>query len=224
MTRGAGFTSADVDVGITRDSKFRRLARLHPDLIAVAFTGYMGILTDSWGTGERRTAADAWPQIVPWSDAAVNALIECELLDKFHRVPIATWRGWFGAAAARREKRRFSGSIGGKQKASNARALLQQSPSDALPVPPSSALSDSPKPPQVGAAEKKRRHNGTSPRANGDAPRQREEAVKAGLLAAFKAIGGAKEMPAGLRGEDDFSREPLPEPDATDTDYIGGTR
>jgi hypothetical protein len=243
MTRGAGFTSADVDVGITRDSKFRRLARLHPDLIAVAFTGYMGILTDSWGTGERRTAADAWPQIIPWSDAAVDALFECELLDKFHRVPITTWRGWFGAAAARREKRRFSGSIGGKQKASNARALLQQSPSDALPVPPSSDPTINPKsrraglredhdnPRSKGASSRQRGDNprakGTNPRANGDAPRQREDAVKAGLLAAFKAIGGAKEMPAGLRGEDDFSREPLPEPDepdATDTDYIGGTR
>jgi hypothetical protein len=77
----------------------------------------------------------------------------------------------------------------------------------------------------VGAVEKKRRRDGTSPRANGDAPRQREEAVKAGLLAAFNAIGGAKSMPPGLRDEGDFSREPLSEPDdAMDTDYIGGAR
>ena len=47
-----------------------------------------------------------------------------------------------------------------------------------------------PKPPRGGSRKESR-----NPRSNGDSPRQREEQVKNGLLAAFKEIGGLKSMP-----------------------------
>jgi hypothetical protein len=199
MTRGAGFGNADLDVNITRDPKFRRLARLHPDLVAAAFAGYVGILTDSWGSGERKAAIDAWPEIIPWSDDVIAALQEVELLDAQQKVSEKAWNEWFGAACARREKRRQAGSEGGKQKASNALARLQQQASNAsnvlehegedegssnavallpqgasktLPVRPSVRPSDSPIPPQAGARSRSKRAAGTNPRANGRSLRQ----------------------------------------------------
>jgi hypothetical protein len=218
MSRGDGFPNADMDTEYFRDPNVRRLIREYPVAIwSQGIIGHWGLILACWACGKRLPAADGWPDVVPLADEVISALQVVNLLDKSTRLPAATWRRWYGAAAERREKRRFAGSIGGKHKASNARASLQQTPSDALPVPSVPAVPiDSPKPPQVGAVGKKRRANGTSPRANGDAPRQREEAVKAGLLAAFKEIGGVKSMPPGLKDEGE------PEPDAMDTDYIGG--
>jgi hypothetical protein len=122
VSRGAGFANADLDVNIARDTKFRRLSRLHPDLIMPSFAGYVGILAECWGCGERKSAIDAWPEILPWSGEAVSALQEVGLLDAQQKLPQGAWRVWYGAACERRERRRQAGSIGGKQKASNARA------------------------------------------------------------------------------------------------------
>jgi hypothetical protein len=135
MSRDAGFANADLDTGIARDPKFRRLARLHPDLIAVAFAGYIGLLAESWGSGERRVATDGWPEIISYNDEAVAALIEVGLLDRASRLPAKAWKSWYGVACSRRELRRSAGSLGGQRRSSNARAKLEQSPSDALPVP-----------------------------------------------------------------------------------------
>ena len=158
---------------------------------------------------------------------ALAALVDCGLVElvgfgQFRIVGLAAER-------ARRSAPGHKGADGRWHR--NADALPPDSESNAplnMPAMPDTprraeprrAEPDSPKPPQVGAVQKKGRQSGTNPRANGDAPRQREEQVKAGLLAAFKAIGGAKSMPKGLKDEDDGP----PEPDAMVDDYIGGAR
>ena len=191
MSRGDGFANADLDTGFFRDLKVKRLAREHADVFQTAALGYVGIVLHCWGCGDRQGAPDAWPEAVPWSEDAIAALRAVGLLDRGSRIPRKVWDEWFGVAYERRERRRSAGSAGGQHKASNAKAELEQSPSDALPVPSvPSVPSDSPQPPTGGL-----RKNGRNPRANGDSPRQREEQVKNGLLAAFKEIGGVKSMP-----------------------------
>lgn len=201
MSRGDGFANADVDVNFFRDLKVKRLAREHADVFLQATAGYLGMLLHCWGCGERQMAADAWPELIPYSDEAVAALQAVGLVDRTTRVSRKAWDQWFGVAFARREVRRSAGSVGGQRKASNARAGLQQSPSDALPVPSvPSVPTDSPQPPNGGLRKK-----GRNPRSNGDSPRQREEAVKRGLLAAVKEMGGMKSMPSGLKDRADAS-------------------
>lgn len=173
MSRGDGFATADLDVNFFRDLKVKRLAREFPDLFLVASLGYLGMVAHCWGCGERQTALDAWPDLVPWSEEAVAALEAVSLLDRTSRVAKKTWDQWFGVAFARRELRRSAGSVGGKQRASNATAKLEHSPSNVQPVPSVPFLpSDSPKSPQVGTSVKPRRKNGDTPRAKGRSPRQ----------------------------------------------------
>lgn len=231
MSRGDGFANADLDVGFFRDQKVKRLAREHADVFSVAVNGYFGIVLHCWACGERVSALDAWPDIVPWSDAAVEALRHVELLDRTSKLPVGAWNNWFGPAFARREVKRGLGAIGGKKKAQNRLAKLENPASAATgsglaqldnrasvalavvaqnPTRPSVRPSDklTPKPPQVGARPKARRGSGENPRATGDAPRQREEAVKRGMLAALNEMGGVKSMPPGLRDEEP-RRSPL---------------
>jgi hypothetical protein len=198
MSRGDGFSTADIDVGFFRDLKVKKLAREHSEVFLSACSAYFGIVLHCWGCGQRQTAEDAWPELLPWSEEAVAALKAVGMLDRGSRLPVKVWDAWFGVATARRQLRRSAGSLGGQHKASNARAELQQSPSDALPVPSvPSVPSDSPQPPTGGP-----RRNGTNNRANGDSPRQREEQVKAGIMAAAAALNVGKSMPPGLKGED----------------------
>jgi hypothetical protein len=148
MSRDGGFLRADLDTGIAHDPKFRRLARLHPKLAAVAFTGYVGLLAESWRLGDRLTALDGWPEIIPWSEQAVRALVEVELLDSETRVPEQAWMAWYGVALAARRRRQAAGSLGGYAKAgsSNATAEPEQSQSDAVALD-SNALPSPPSPP-----------------------------------------------------------------------------
>ena len=83
MSRGDGFAIADVDVGFYQDTAIKRVARTHPDLFPVAVAGYIGILLASWQQGRRVCAVDGWPEILPYSQAAIDALKEpgVELLD-----------------------------------------------------------------------------------------------------------------------------------------------
>jgi hypothetical protein len=227
MPRGAGFANADIDVNIARDPKFRRLARLHPDLIALSFAGYVGMLAESWGTGERKTALDAWPEILPWSAEAVSALQEVGLLDASQKVTTTAWRGWFGAACERRSRRQMAGSIGGKQKASNARSLLEQeasnavallpqTPSKILPVSQSVSQSDSPLPPQAGARPRSGRKNGNTPRAQGTSPRQlRDGSAEIDT----KALESVAERTA--RWNETHPKDAIPQPTSAD-EWIGG--
>jgi hypothetical protein len=77
-----------------------------------------------------------------------------------------------------------------KQSASPVRSRTE-APGVELPSRPNPVKRTTPKPPRRGL------------RSNGDSPRQREAAVKAGLLAAFNEIGGLKSMPDGLTGDPD---------------------
>lgn len=202
MSRGDGFTIADIDTRYFYDRKMKALGRTYPDLFAPAAVAHMGILLASWACGERVPAIDGWPEFLPWSQPVLDALKDVGLLDRSGRLPAKTWIEWFGPAFERREKRRSAGAVGGQHKASNARAGLEQPPSDALPVPTvptvPSVPTDSPKPPRAGASRK----NGTNLRARGRAPKQIQAANERALIDRYAAMGGMKSMPPGLKGED----------------------
>ena len=103
MSRGAGFDRCDLDTAIMSDPKFKKLARTHPDLIAVAIAGYVGIVAECWRAAERLAAEDAWPAIVPWSPDAVAAMKDADLLDADGRIVEHAWESWFGDANRRRQ-------------------------------------------------------------------------------------------------------------------------
>jgi hypothetical protein len=223
MSRESGFSVADIATNMARDEKFRRLARLHPDLIAVAFAGYVGITLESWAVGRRVKAIDGWPEIVPWSEPAIKALRSQNLLDTRLKIPMKTWTSWYGAAFARRDRYRQSGSLGGQKKASNASRGASNATAT-LPeissVHSSVALAgrssrpyvkDSPKPPQAGASVKTSRKARTSPRANGTSPRQlrgEDPAVDA------KALASLEERTAAWNATHPSDPLPMPSPDA----------
>jgi hypothetical protein len=102
VSRDAGFDRCDLDTGIFSDPKFKKLARNHPDLIAVATAGYIGIVAQSWRAAERLSAEDAWPAILPWSPDAVVAMQEANLLDVDGKIVEHAWESWFGEANRRR--------------------------------------------------------------------------------------------------------------------------
>jgi hypothetical protein len=106
MTAAEGFERMDVSTAIDDDPKFRALARRHPDLFAVAFTAYIGMMARSWRQGERLTAEEAWPSLLPYDPAAVVALCDVLLLDDATRIPAAAWARHFGAADERRRRGR----------------------------------------------------------------------------------------------------------------------
>lgn len=137
MSREDGFSIADVDTSMLDDPKFRTLWRRLRGRAAMgqAVTVYLAAILESWRSGERSTADDAAPTWLGDVSGTVAALSAVGLLDEGGKVPEHAWLSWFVPAFDRREARRAAGSIGGQHKASNARALLQQSPSDALPVP-----------------------------------------------------------------------------------------
>ena len=81
MTAAEGFERMDVSTAIDDDPKFRALARRHPDLFAVAFTAYVGMMARSWRQGERLTAEEAWPPLLPYDPAVVGAMRDVLLLD-----------------------------------------------------------------------------------------------------------------------------------------------
>jgi hypothetical protein len=133
MSRPDGFPIMDVSTSIFNDGKFRRLARMHPELLTAGFTVYMAVLADSWGTGTRATIDDAWPPLLPHFDqAVVDALMTVGLLDDEGRVPEGTWEAWYGPAKGRRQDKRDSGRLGGlKSGAGRIEASLQRRSSDA---------------------------------------------------------------------------------------------
>ena len=92
----------DVNTAIDDDPKFRTLARRHPDLFPVAFTAYVGIMARSWLHGERLTAEEAWPPLLPYDFTVVDALCDVVLLDAETRIPSGAWERHFGAASERR--------------------------------------------------------------------------------------------------------------------------
>ena len=106
MTRTEGFAVMDVSTSILDDPKFRRIQRQAPELVATAFTAYLGVMAESWRTGRRVSIDDAWPTIIQY-DAAVDSILrEVGLLDKRGLPTPKAWRGWFEPARERRDKSR----------------------------------------------------------------------------------------------------------------------
>jgi hypothetical protein len=97
----------DVSTSILHDPKFVKLARSHPELAGNAFTVYSSTMAESWHEGQRLSAGEAWPVILPRVDRAViDALREVRLLDAKDRVTVSAWREFFERARDRREKAR----------------------------------------------------------------------------------------------------------------------
>lgn len=106
MARDDSFAVMDVATNVALDPKFKRLSRLHPELLAPAFMAYIGLLGESWSAGSRVAMDDGWPPILPFEVAAVDALKEVGLLDKTAKVPAKAWSGWFSQAKVRRDHAR----------------------------------------------------------------------------------------------------------------------
>lgn len=139
MPRDEGFMVADTATDKFTDAKFKRLWRVCQDEQAMnaACVLFEAVTLASWGAGTRVTAADAAPLWMGAIDDQLAALQSAGLLDSSGRIPSKSWRSWFTPAYERRENRRAAGAEGGRRKASNARATLEQRHSDALPVRPS---------------------------------------------------------------------------------------
>lgn len=106
MPSGEGFDRMDVKTSIHRDPKFKKLARLHPDLLASGFMAFVATLGESWSNAERLDARDAWPELLPYSDDVLDALQEVSLLDDDYKVASGTWEEWFGQVTRRRAANR----------------------------------------------------------------------------------------------------------------------
>lgn len=106
MPRAEGFAVMDVSTSVCDDPKFRRIHRQSPDLVAPAFTAYMAVMAESWKAGSRVAVEDAWPSLLPFDQAVVDALVIVGLLDKRGLLSPKAWRGWFDPARERRDKSR----------------------------------------------------------------------------------------------------------------------
>ena len=104
MTRDAGFTHADVDVGLLDDPKMRQLIRSTDESLALRCAiGYIATLLTSWQRGAPVALEDAAPLWLTALDEVGEHLARVGLLGDDHQVPPKPWASWFGAAAARRE-------------------------------------------------------------------------------------------------------------------------
>jgi len=174
MSRGDGFEVMDVSTGYVDDPKWRKLARYAPDQLGPAFIAYTATMAESWRVGRRVSIEDAWPALIPVSKPAIDALRHVGLLDSHDLVQSRAWRGWFGAAKARRDTYRERWARANEKRRADAAlsprgsdAVTAASPSVPSVSVPSVDTKEIPPPP----AERGRRAKGTNPRANGQAPR-----------------------------------------------------
>jgi hypothetical protein len=117
MSREDGFDVADVATGHLDDPKVKALWRaLAPDQdrMSRALMLHLATLLASWRQGARVTVTEAVPVWLETDENALKALTDAKLLDKSGRIPVRSWRGWFGPAWERREKRRKAGALGGR--------------------------------------------------------------------------------------------------------------
>lgn len=182
MSREDGFAVMDVSTDICNDPKFRRLQRESPAAVAVGVFAYFAIMGESWKAGRRVAAVDAWPALVPFDPAIVEAMVSAGLLDRRGLLPQKAWDSWYRPAAERRAKSRDRWARYNAKRdadtalpprgndaatATSAPSVPSVRPSD--PSAPTEETRDLPPPP----AERGRRSNGTNPRANGHEPRAR---------------------------------------------------
>lgn len=189
MSRDDGFTVMDVDTGIVNDPKFKRLCRLTPELYAAALVAYVALLGDSWRLGRRVTIEDAWPPMLPWSDAVVASLRTVDLIDASGFVVMETWSRWYGPAADRQKRARarwarYNAKRNGETTEDPTATTQEPRGSDAgtatsvRPSDPSVPTEGPPTPTSGGNGSS--RTNGTNPRAVAAAlTRANEEAAKA---------------------------------------------
>ncbi|HEY8819555.1 MAG TPA: hypothetical protein VIM25_12155 [Candidatus Limnocylindrales bacterium] len=193
MSRAEGFDVMDVSTSILHDPKFRRLAREAPAHAGDGFTAYMSAMAESWKAGERLSVEDAWPPILPFDPAVVDALRAVKLIDARGLVTTTAWRGWFDPARKRREqsrerwrranlKREQEAAVvsttdrvsrAGKRAATASSPRGSSADTQARPYAPSDSVpsrnhEETPPPP----AKRGRRKDETNPRAFGSAPRQ----------------------------------------------------
>ena len=117
MSREDGFDVADVATGHLDDPKVKALWRsLAPDQdrMSRALALHLATLLASWRQGCRVTVTEAVPVWLDPDESLVKALTDARLLDRTGRIPPKSWRGWFGPAWERREKRRKAGALGGR--------------------------------------------------------------------------------------------------------------
>lgn len=116
MSRDDGFAVADLSTDLLDDPKVKALWRDLGDQgrMGHALTLYTATVLASWRAGSRVPAADAAPVWLAVDEELVAALVRARLLDKTGRIPPKSWKGWFGPAWERREKRRKAGALGGR--------------------------------------------------------------------------------------------------------------
>ena len=160
MSRGDGFTTADVDTGYFEDAKLRDLWQrlLDPDKMARAVCLHKATVLASWRQGCRVTVTQGAPLWLVADDELVSALRASKMLDRSGRVPQASWDQWYGPAAARREARREAGRIGGRASGSGRSTIAERSPKQPLtvaepvrtvPLPSGPAVPEDARPPET---------------------------------------------------------------------------
>jgi len=117
MSREDGFDVADVATGHLDDPKVKALWRAvapDQDRMSRALTLHLSVLLASWRQGARVTVAEAVPVWLDPDAELVATLQAVGLLDRTGKLPVRSWKGWFGPAWDRREKRRAAGALGGR--------------------------------------------------------------------------------------------------------------
>lgn len=180
MSRGDGFETMDVAVGIVDDVKFKKLARDYPNVALIAFAGYMGILGNSWREGQRLTAEEGWPALTPFHEGAVEGLRKVGLLDSKTRINARSWSTYFVVASNRREIARERYARANKARAARSTEEVTASEhrgnSDATQAIRSSPLRSSPTDIRSGGgkprpvARTRTRGRGTPPMVEGTRP------------------------------------------------------
>ena len=139
MSRDAGFLIADVDVGLLRDVKLRRLRHQLPEEdVAPATLLYLALVLSSWEEGDRLPIVDADAPVAATPER-IAALERVGLIDGEGRIPEHAWRSWFIPAWERREKVR-AGAQRGNAKRWGSDSLPDshgESPPDSPPDSPS---------------------------------------------------------------------------------------
>jgi len=140
----AGFSVADVDVHYFDDDKVRRLWRELQDqgLVAQATLIHEATLLASWKAGCRVPVGEAMPVWFVAPPALVEVLQRVHLLDVTERIPVRSWKVWFGPALARKQARQEAGRVGGiasgkKRRTPRERPLKQPSTDAVANVNPS---------------------------------------------------------------------------------------
>lgn len=93
----------DVDTMFAYHHKLRKLQMQEPQQWPTYWTAYLVLLGECWRAGSRSmTLEESWCPAIPSkvSDAKA-ALVHAGIVDKSGRVPVASWREWYGPAEAR---------------------------------------------------------------------------------------------------------------------------